>query len=110
MDLPSTSTEEAFTSRGSLGLRRQHHGATDDESGAHVLPGDLLIIIQLISGHDHLQILEAGAVIELDEPKGFHIPDGAGPAAHGDFLAVQLFLVGKKGAIFIRSIVRSSLH
>ena len=81
-----------------LGLRRQHHGATDDESGAHVLPGDLLIIIQLISGHDHLQILEAGAVIELDEPKGFHIPDGAGPAAHGDFLAVQLFLVGKKGS------------
>jgi hypothetical protein len=56
--------------------------------------------MQFIGAHDHLQIAEAGAVVELDEAEGLHIPDGAGPAAHGDLLAAQLLLVGKDGCDF----------
>lgn len=86
--------------QGLLGLRRQHHGAPDDQGRAHVLSRDFLIIMQFIGAHDHLQIAEAGAVVKLDEAEGFHIPDGAGPAAHGDLLAAQLFLIGKDGCDF----------
>ena len=86
--------------QGLLGLRRQHHGAPDDQGRAHVLSRDFLIIMQFIGAHDHLQIAEAGAVVELDEAEGLHIPDGAGPAAHGDLLAAQLLLVGKDGCDF----------
>ena len=86
--------------QGLLGLRRQHHGAPDDQGRAHVLRSDLLIVMQLVGAHDHLQIAEAGAVVELNEAEGFHIPDGAGPAAHGDLLAAQLFLIGKDGCDF----------
>ena len=34
--------------QGLLGLRRQHHGAPDDQGRAHVLPRDFLIIMQFI--------------------------------------------------------------
>ena len=78
-----------------LGLGRQHHGAAHDQGGAHILRGDLLVVIQLLGAHDHLQIFEAGAVVELNEAKGFHVADGACPAANGDFLAAQRFLIGK---------------
>ena len=78
-----------------LGVRRQHHGALDDQRRAHVLRRDVLVIGQFVGGHDHLQILEAGAVVQLDKAEGLHIPDGARPAAHGNFLAAQRFLIGK---------------
>ena len=81
--------------QGLLGLGGQHHGAADDQRRAHVLGGDLLIVGQLLGGHDHLQILEAGAVVQLDKAEGLHVADGAGPAADGDLLAAQRFAVGK---------------
>ena len=78
-----------------LGVRCQHHGTADDQGRSHVLRGDLLIIIQLLGGHDHLQILKAGAVVQLDEAKGLHVADGTRPAADGDLFAAQRFLVGE---------------
>jgi hypothetical protein len=79
---------------GLLGLGSEDQPAGDDEGRAHVLSGDVLIVVQSIGVHDHLQVPEAGAVVELDEPKGLHVPDGAGPAAYGDGLAVQLRAAG----------------
>ena len=81
--------------QGLLGIRRQHHGALDDQRRAHVLCGDILIVGQLLGGHDHLQIFEAGAVVQLDEAKGLHVADGACPAAHGHVLAAQGLLIGE---------------
>ena len=78
-----------------LGLGGEHHGAGDDKGRAHVLPGNLLVVVQHPRVHDHLQILEAGAVVELDKAEGFHIPDGAGPAHHRNGPAVQALAVGK---------------
>src|SRR5699024_8974103 len=46
--------------------------------------------------HD-LEILEAGAVVELHKSKGFHVTDGAGPTHDGDRLAGELLAVGKDG-------------
>ena len=83
--------------QGLLGFGGQHHLSADDQRGAHVLTGNLFIVVQDIGVHDDLQVLEAGAIIQLDKPKGFHVPDGPGPAAYGDGLAAQLFLVGKDG-------------
>ena len=81
--------------QGLLGLGGEDHRAGDDEGGAHVLPGDLLIVGQDVGVHDDLQVLEAGAVVELDEAEGLHVPDGAGPAADGDRLPAELLLVGE---------------
>ena len=79
--MPSTSMEAAFSSRGCLASGVRTHGAGDDQGGAHVLGGDILIVLQRPGLHDHLQILEAGAVVQLDEAEGLHVPDGADPAA-----------------------------
>ena len=78
-----------------LGVRCQHHGTADDQGRTHVLRGDLLIIIQLLGGHDHLQILKAGAVVQLDEAKGLHVADGTRPAADRDLFAAQRLLIGE---------------
>ena len=83
--------------QGLLRLRREHHGAGDDEGGAHVLPGDLLIVIQRVGVHDDLEVFKAGAVVELNEAEGFHVPDGAGPAHDGDRLPIQPLLVCEDG-------------
>ncbi len=81
--------------QGLLGLGGEHHRAGDGQGGAHVLSGDLLIVVQDVGVQDDLQILEAGAVVELHEAEGLHVPDGAGPAADGDLFPAELLLVGK---------------
>ena len=81
--------------QGLLGLGRQHHGAHHRQGGPHVLGGDLLVVGEDIGVHDHLEVLEAGPVVELDEAEGLHVPDGPGPAADGDGLAAQGFTVGE---------------
>ena len=81
--------------QGLLGLGSEDHRAGDDEGRAHVLSGDVLVIVQDVGVHDDLQIFEAGAVVQLDEAEGLHIPDGAGPAHNSDGLAVQPLPVGK---------------
>ena len=86
--------------QGLLGLRRQDDGAGDDQGGAHVLGGDILIVLQRPGLHDHLEILEAGPVVQLDEAEGLHVPDGADPAAHGDRLAGECLAVGVDGRDF----------
>ena len=86
--------------QGLLGLRRQHHRAADDKGRAHVLRGDLLVVGQLLGGHDHLQIPEARAVVQLDEAEGLHVADGLGPAADSDLLTAQGVLIGKEGRDF----------
>ena len=95
--------------QGLLGPGGQDHLAHDHKGRAHVLSGDLLIILQHIGVHDDLQVLKAGAVVELDEAEGLHVPDGAGPAADGDRLAAQRLLIredrGNSGAVH-----SSSLH
>ena len=78
-----------------LGLGRQHDGALHDEGGADILRGNLLIILQLVGGHDHLQIPEAGAVVQLDKAEGLEVADRAGPAADDNLLAGERFAVGK---------------
>ena len=94
--------------QGLLGLGGEDDGAGDDEGRAHVLPGDFLIVVQHIGVHDDLEVLEAGAVVKLDEAEGLHVPDGAGPAHDDDGLAVQALAVGKDGgdgnAIHMRSL------
>ena len=86
-----------FHLQGLLGLGGEHHRAGDNEGRAHILAGNIPVIVQHVGVHDYLQIFEAGAVVELNKPKGFHIPDGAGPAAHSDRLSAQGLLVGKDG-------------
>ena len=83
-----------------FGLRREHHSSLYDQGRAHVLGRDLLIIIQHIGVHDHLQVPKAGAVVELNEPEGLHVTDGPGPAADGDGLPIQLLAVGVNGRNF----------
>ena len=80
-----------------LGLGGEDQLAGDNEGRAHVLPGHLLVVVQGIGIHHHLEIPEAGAVVELHEAEGLHVPDGPGPAAHGDGLAVQGPGVGEEG-------------
>ena len=65
------------------------------EGRAHVLLGDLLIVVQGAGLHDHLEVLEAGAVVELDEAEGLHVADGSGPPADGHVLTAVLVHVRK---------------
>ena len=94
--------------QGLFGLGREHHGAGDDQGGAHVLSGDLFVVVQDAGVHDHLEVLEAGAVVEFDEAEGLHVPDGLGPPHDGDGLSVEASAVGKDGgdgdAIHMRSL------
>ena len=83
--------------QGLLGLRGKRHLSLDDEGGAHVLPGDFLVVVQDVGVHDHLEVFKAGTVVELNKAEGFHIPDGAGPAHYGDILPAQALLIGKDG-------------
>ena len=78
-----------------LGLGRQGDHARHDQGRAHILAGDLLIIGQLLRLHDDLKVFEAGAVVELDKPKGLHVPDGTGPAADRDLSAAERLLIGE---------------
>ena len=86
--------------QGLFGPGSQHHGAGDDEGGAHVLGRDLGVVGQSTGLHDHLQVFEAGAVVQLYKAEVLHVPDGAGPTAHSDFLAAQLFAVGENCSDF----------
>ena len=79
--------------QGLFRLGGQNHGAGDGQGGAHVLSGDLFIILQGGGIHNDLQIFEAGAVVELNKAEGLHVPDRAGPAGHGDFLAAECLLI-----------------
>ena len=94
MEGPSTAMEAAFTSRGCL-APGEYHGAGDGQGRAHVLSGDLPVVVQGVGIQDDLQVLEAGAVVELHEAEGLHIPDGAGPAGHQHLFPAELLLVGK---------------
>ena len=82
--------------KGLLGLRRGDELPGDDEGRAHVLGGDLLEVIDFPLLKDHLDPLEGGAVVQVNEPQGFGIPNGAGPAADGDGLP------GIGGKVFIK--------
>ncbi len=94
--------------QGLLGPRRERHRAGDHESRAHILSGDLFIVVQRTGVHDDLEVFETGAVVELNEAEGFQIPDGAGPAHDSDRPTVQAFAIGKDGgdgdAFHIRSL------
>ena len=71
-------------------LRRERELAGDDEGGAHREGGNLLVVGELLSVHDDLQVLEAAAVVEHDEAEVLHVADRADPAGHGDRLAPKL--------------------
>ena len=62
--------------------------------------GDFLVIIQGACVHDYLEVAEAGTVVKFDEAEGFHVADGAGPAADGDGLAVELWAIGEERGDF----------
>ena len=81
--------------QGLLGLGSEDHGAGDHQGGPHVLPGDLLEVIQARGLHHHLEVFQAGAVVELDKAEGLHVADGAGPAADGDCFPAECLLIGK---------------
>ena len=105
MEAPSTEMAAALISRGCFASGVRNHGAGDGQGGAHVLSGDLFIILQGGGIHNDLQILEAGAVVELNKAEGLHVPDRAGPAGHGDFLCRRMPPdPAKICAIFVRSI------
>ena len=81
--------------KGLLGLRGQHQSAPDYKGGAHVLLCYLLVVFQALPLKDHLDGLEAAAVVELYESEIFHIPDCSHPAADGHLLSAQALAVCK---------------
>ena len=81
--------------QGLLGLGGEDHLALDNQSRAHVLLGDLLVIFQGALLKNHLDAFEAAAVVEFDKTKVFHVADGAGPAADGHVLTVKVFHIRK---------------
>ena len=81
--------------KGLLGVGSQHDSAGYDKSGAHVLVGYLLIILDNTVFKNNLKGIERASVVELNEAEVLQIPDGAGPAAHSDGLSV------KSSAVFI---------
>ena len=76
-------------------LRGQYDFTSDNEGCAYILPSDFLIIFQYSGIQNHLQIFEAGAVIQLHKTKGFHITDSTSPATDSDSLTAQRLLVRK---------------
>ena len=81
--------------QGLLGSGGEDHRAGDHEGRAHVLLGDLLEVLHHAVLKDNLEVLEAGAVVKLNEAEGLHIPDGPGPAADRDGPAAKVVLVGE---------------
>ena len=81
--------------QGLLGVRRQCNGAGDDQRGADILRGNILIIGQRLRLHYNLKVAEAGAVIEFDKAEALEVPNRADPAAHGDCLPGQRLAVSK---------------
>ena len=61
----------------------------DTQSGTNVAFGDLFEIGDLRVLKNHLQIIKAAAVVELDKAQRFGIADGFRPAANGDSLVGQ---------------------
>ena len=66
-----------------LGAGGQYHTAHNLHAGAHAGLGHVLVVFQLGSLEHDLQVLEAGAVAQLNEADVLGIPHGLGPAAHG---------------------------
>ena len=81
--------------KGLFGLGRQHQRAVHDQGGAHVLPGDLIVIVQAGPLKYDLQRLEVAAVVELDKAEVLHVPHRADPAADGHALSVEGSGIGK---------------
>ena len=75
--------------KGLPGLGRERQNAADDQGRAHVLVGDLVVIVELAALEHDLQGFEAGAVVELDKAEVLHIADGSDPAADGHALPVK---------------------
>ena len=80
-----------------LGVGSQSYHAGDDQSRAHILGGNILVMIQRPGFHDDLEVPEAGTVVQFDEAKALQVADGAYPAAHRDSLPGQRLAVGKNG-------------
>ncbi|MPM27916.1 hypothetical protein SDC9_74432 [bioreactor metagenome] len=78
-----------------LGVGSQYHRAGDQQRRAHVLRYDPGVVHQIVRVQNYLQILEVGAVVQLHEAEVLHVPDGAGPAAHGDLPAGIDLAVGE---------------
>jgi len=70
--------------------------AVADKGGANVLLCYLVVIIQKVPVHDHLQGFEAGAVVQFNKSEIFHVADSTRPAADGDALSVVSFRRGEK--------------
>ncbi len=62
---------DSFQLKGLLGVGGEHQLAGDDEGGAHILLGDLVVVGQRAPVHDHLQIAEVAAVVQVTKPKVF---------------------------------------
>ena len=60
---------------GLRGVRRQLQRAFAHESRRHVLVRNLVVVFQRRTVHDHLQVLEATAVVQRDETEVLHIAD-----------------------------------
>ena len=88
-DLPGLQLKGLFC------LRGQHQGALDNKGGAHVLLCYLLIVFKGLPLKDHLQGLEAAAVVQLYKTEVLHIPDSSHPAADSHLLSAQALAVGK---------------
>ena len=71
-------------------VRRERELAGDDEGGANGEGRDLLVVGELLSVHDDLQVLEAAAVVQHDEAEVLHVANRADPAGHGDRLVPKL--------------------
>ena len=84
----------SFQLKGLLGVGGEHQLAGDDEGGAHILLGDLVVVGQRAPVHDHLQVVEAAAIVQGDEAKGLHVAQRAHPAGHSQLAAAHRAGVG----------------
>ena len=52
--------------------------------------GDLVVVLEALSVHDDLQVLEAAAVVDGNEAEVLHVAAGANPTGHSDLCTAKL--------------------
>ena len=80
---------------GLLGIGGIHQRAAHNQRRAHVLLGDILIILHDAVFKDHLEALKIAAIVELNKAKGLLGAHGADPAAHSHLYLVKGLGIGK---------------
>ena len=68
--------------KGLLGVWGEQDVAPDHQGSTHVLLCNLIVVFHHRGFKNHLEVLEGGAVVQLNKAQGLALPDGLDPAAH----------------------------